>query len=128
MVIVQTAVDETLHRDVQRFVDAMVYKLHKNSHKGKWENLDIEDAIRLLKEEVVELQESVKTGNFVEMLLEAADIANFAMMVASIATMGEPVNGPANEIGYKPPDLSIALMDGLDIPTLEDLDDDDVPF
>ena len=70
--------------EIRRFVDAMVYKLEKNAHKGKWENLSVDEAFKLLRKEVDELQAEVG-GNTTKTLLEAADVANFALMVASIA-------------------------------------------
>lgn len=72
--------------DIRRFVHAMVYKLKVHSGKGRWEELGIDKAVRLLAGEVMELDEAVKDGNLIEVLTEAADCANFAMIVASIAT------------------------------------------
>lgn len=70
---------------IRRFVDAMVYKLKLNAHKGMWEGYSEEEAVRLLQGEVSELQEAVADGNMVEVILEAADVANFAMIAAAIA-------------------------------------------
>jgi hypothetical protein len=71
--------------DIRRFVDAMVFKLEKNVKKGKWEDLPIEQAFDLLKAEVAELQAEVHGDrNMVRTMLEAADVANFALIVASI--------------------------------------------
>lgn len=73
--------------DLRRFIDAMVYKLAKNASKGKWEAMPLEAALELLNKEVVELDEAIASKrNFVEVLLEAADVGNFAMIAASIAT------------------------------------------
>ena len=72
--------------DIRRFVEAMTYKLAKNAHKGKWEGLSIEEAFDRLKEETAELQAEVHgTRNMVAVMLEAADVANFALIVAAIA-------------------------------------------
>jgi NTP pyrophosphatase (non-canonical NTP hydrolase) len=62
----------------------MVYKLGRNSHKGRWENLNLEDILEKLEAERDELVESVARGNMVEILLEAADVANFALIIASM--------------------------------------------
>jgi NTP pyrophosphatase (non-canonical NTP hydrolase) len=71
--------------DIRRFVDAMVYKLERNAHKGRWENLTLSNAFQLLLGEVQELQEEVNGDqNMVRTMLEAADVANFALMVAAI--------------------------------------------
>lgn len=69
---------------IRRFVDAMVYKLRVHSKKGRWENLPTTKALELLRDEVSELGEAVVMGNMVEILLEAADVANFALIVSSI--------------------------------------------
>lgn len=74
--------------DLKRFVDAMVYKLNKNSHKGKWEDSTIDRTLQLLKGEVDELTDAIAEGNDIEIVLEAADIGNFAMIAASIAVEG----------------------------------------
>ena len=72
--------------DIRRFVEAMVYKLGKNAHKGKWDGKSIEESFDGLKAEVAELQAEVHgTRNMVAVMLEAADVANFALIVAAIA-------------------------------------------
>ena len=72
--------------DIRRFVEAMVYKLAKNAHKGKWDGKSIEESFDGLKAEVDELQVEVHgTRNMVAVMLEAADVANFALIVAAIA-------------------------------------------
>lgn len=68
-----------------RFVGAMVFKLRKNVHKGRWEDLDISAALLRLREELGELEAAIGEGNYVEVLLESADVANFALILASIA-------------------------------------------
>jgi len=75
---------EQYAQDVKRFVDAMMYKLRVNSHKGRWELVDVNIALTGLKKEVNELQEAATMGNMVEVLLECADVANYAMILASI--------------------------------------------
>lgn len=71
--------------DIGRFVEAMVYKLGVKSHKGKWENMSLQEALRLLRNEEKELTEAVARGNMVEIMLEAADVANFALIASAIA-------------------------------------------
>lgn len=72
---------------LQPFFDAMRHKLTANKHKGrrKWETVPVEKLLELMKKEVKELEEAIAGGNTIEMLLEAADIGNFAMMVAYVA-------------------------------------------
>lgn len=70
--------------DIRRFVDAMLYKLQRNAHKGRWENLDTLDALKRMLDEVQELAEAIDNGNTFEVTFEAADVANFAMILCSI--------------------------------------------
>lgn len=71
--------------DIRRFIDAMIYKLEKNAPKGRWETYSLEQAFDLLKQEVDELQVEVHGDrNMVRTMLEAADVANFALIVAAI--------------------------------------------
>lgn len=79
------SVIEPFSNDLKRFIHAMEYKLRLNAHKGRWEDLDIDEALKKLSSEVEELRGAIKLGNTMEIILEAADIANFAMIVASIA-------------------------------------------
>lgn len=86
---------------IKRFTDAMRYKLKVNAKKGRWEDLTPEKALALLKREVEELEEAIKHGNIVEVMLEGADVANFAMMIADIvatrdANKGGLVSAPEN--------------------------------
>jgi hypothetical protein len=66
----------------------MTYKLAKNAHKGRWENLDLQDTLAKLSIEFKELEEAIEQGNTVDIILEAADIANFAMIACSVALDG----------------------------------------
>lgn len=71
--------------DIRRFVHAMVYKLKVHHRKGRWEDGTFEKYMPLLRGEVDELDEAVKGGNLIEILTEAADCANMALIIASIA-------------------------------------------
>lgn len=80
---------------LKRFVDAMIHKLGRNRHKGRWADLNIYSSLTKMEDEVRELHEAITDkSNTVEVLLEAADVANFAMIISSIAierlTQGEP--------------------------------------
>lgn len=77
---------EQYEADIRRFVHAMVYKLKVHHKKGRWEKWTLADVLPLLEGEFVELTEAVQGGNLIEILTEAADVANFAMIAASIAT------------------------------------------
>jgi hypothetical protein len=69
--------------EIARFIEAMVYKLKVHSKKGKWENQTIESRLPFLEGEVQELREAIATGNMVEITLEAADVANYALIIAA---------------------------------------------
>jgi hypothetical protein len=74
-----------LEDDLRRFFDAMVYKLRKNTRKGRWEDMDIRTTLMRMNEEVHELELAMKEGSSMEIILESADVANFAMILANIA-------------------------------------------
>jgi len=71
--------------EIRRFVEAMVYKLGVHSKKGKWENVSVIDCLGKLDGEVAELRQAVQRGNMVEELLEAADVANYALIISAKA-------------------------------------------
>lgn len=76
-------------REVSIFAEAMVYKLRRNAHKGRrWEGLSNDELFDLLGREVEELKGAIKEGNRIEIILEAADVANFALMLAWNAMKG----------------------------------------
>lgn len=76
---------EAYREDLRRFFDAMIYKLRKNAHKGKWEGKTFEEGLEMLRAEVNELEAAIAMGNSVEINLEGADVANFALIISSIA-------------------------------------------
>lgn len=71
--------------EIRRFVEAMVYKLGVHADKGKWENQTIESRLPKLQDEVAELREAIERGNMVEVMLEAADVANYALIISAKA-------------------------------------------
>lgn len=85
----------TIRPDLQRFFDAMVYKLRRNKHKGRWEDLNVDKTGLLLDEEMEELRDAIRDGSTMEILMEAADVANFAMIMANISLEAkEPERDP----------------------------------
>ena len=77
---------EPARGEIKAFMDAMLHKLAKNAHKGKWDKMTFDEGVRRLAEELEELQSAatIEGGNTVDIILEAADVANFAMIAASI--------------------------------------------
>lgn len=94
---------EPYRHDIRRFVEAMSYKMARNAHKGRWEKLDIPKTIELMRGEVNELRQAISNGNSVEILLECADVANFAMIVASIIMEKGDVRGIRGEAELRSP-------------------------
>lgn len=74
----------SLAPDLQRFWDAQVFKLRANAHKGKWEEQDLKSTMGLLLGEVEELKQAIGEGSSIEILMEAADVGNFAVILANI--------------------------------------------
>ena len=68
------------------FAERMESKLRANDHKGGWLGDDMESLLRRLDEELRELWHEYHSINRWEKFIdEAADVANFAMMVADKA-------------------------------------------
>ena len=62
------------------FTNAMQTELDNNRHKGGWGSMSQKWLLRRLRQETKELERAIAEGkNVVE---EAADVANFAMMIA----------------------------------------------
>lgn len=74
--------------EVKSFAQAMEYKLRRNDHKGGWEERDTATLFDRLEDEVRELRAAIEDGNPYEIVMEAADVANFAMMIAWNALKG----------------------------------------
>jgi NTP pyrophosphatase (non-canonical NTP hydrolase) len=73
-----------LRDSVDRFAQQMERKLRANDHRPGWMNDSPEALLRRLREEVDELEAVVK-ANGPGVVGEAADVANFAMMIAEVA-------------------------------------------
>lgn len=82
-------VDIGVAPDLQRFFDAMIYKLRRNAHKGHWDHLSLDTAFADLGGEVEELTGAIASGSTAEILMEAADVANEAMICANVALAGK---------------------------------------
>lgn len=86
------------------FARIMEEKLRENDHKGGWENDGIRPLLKRLDEEAVELHGIIarrKEGGLERGIgREAADVANFAMMIADVCgaltspSQPEPVKAP----------------------------------
>ena len=83
---------------LENFTKEMRKKLRQNEHKLDWRNYSISWLLARLEEEVEELKTSLinQDTNSVE---EAADIANYAMMIGDILLLKAiPNAGPRQEM------------------------------
>lgn len=68
---------------VDRMSQNMLAKLDANKHKGRWEDVNPLWAFKRIVDEASELMEAVLSGQSPEEVWkEAADVANFALIVA----------------------------------------------
>lgn len=75
---------------VQWFAEQMERKLRENEHKGGWDDCNLYWLIQRIREETNELVHAVDLHRDLgaskeNIIREAADVANLAMMVADIA-------------------------------------------
>jgi hypothetical protein len=81
----------TCRASVLWFADQMELALRRNDHKGGWEAMDQEALVARCGDELDELRQcwDRATGKQVrgsyDIIAEAADVANFAMMVADLS-------------------------------------------
>lgn len=59
----------------------MEHKLRMKDYKGGWHNMSLGQLFQLLKGEIEELEEAVTEGNTFDIMAEAADVGNYAMMI-----------------------------------------------
>lgn len=83
--------DGRLRPEVRAFAEAMEAKLRENDHKGGWKDDAASRLLRRLEEELDELRLALYNGSLNGddwrsiVLREAADVGNFAMMLADVA-------------------------------------------
>lgn len=71
----------TIWNVVVWFSHEMQAKLNENSHKGEtWPRFSQRQLLNRLKQETGELERAIESGK--DVVEEAADVANFAMMIA----------------------------------------------
>lgn len=73
-----------LPEEVQQFAWDMARKLKCNEHKGGWDELTVGELFGLLEDELAELADTIMNGTADDVIDEAADVANFAMMIAAM--------------------------------------------
>ena len=73
---------DLLRPEVLAFALEMESKLRANDHKAHWRECSLDYLLTRLEQEALELREAINCGDGV--IGEAADVANFAMMIADI--------------------------------------------
>jgi NTP pyrophosphatase (non-canonical NTP hydrolase) len=75
-----------VRQEVQAFAAVMEAKLKENDGtKSHWSKSDFAWLLERLREEVDELEAALEEGNPIEIMREAADVGNFAMMISDNA-------------------------------------------
>lgn len=73
---------EPFRKDLEFFIQVMIRKLHMNRHKGYAEGVSISWLMSATAKEMDELADAVATKDQMAAVVEAADIANMAFLVA----------------------------------------------
>ncbi|MGE4455216.1 MAG: hypothetical protein AB7D92_11885 [Sphaerochaeta sp.] len=76
---------ERIEADLATFTETMKQKLGENEHKGYWDKLTLLELLYLLSNEVEELTDAILVKDETEVMREAADVGNFAMMICTNA-------------------------------------------
>ena len=71
-----------LRPEVQAFATVMEHQLRRNDSKGGWKHVSLHYLSRRLTSELAELRAAFKRQNKKHVVAEAADTANFIMMIA----------------------------------------------
>jgi hypothetical protein len=79
----------------------MLKKLDANADKAHWRASSIEYLLRRAHDELIELRKAVNSGNVENIVLEAADLANFAAMIADVAAYGKQLSDRVEPVDVK---------------------------
>ncbi len=80
--------NDQINNDMDVIIGAMWDKLQANKSKPYWDNDSLLTLAKRAQEELDELVDAILHGSQQEIIMEAADVANFAMMIASNAKRG----------------------------------------
>jgi hypothetical protein len=94
---------DSLRPPLRRFAIEMECWLRANDHKGGWRDCDPAWLLARLREEAKELEQAMARGVGSEIRREAADVANFAMMIADqkLPALHAPAPAPATGDGAR---------------------------
>lgn len=93
-----------MRHELRTFAQCMETKLKQNDHKGGWENLTYAELFDKLRGEVDELEAAIAAEPTLNVVFEAADVANFAMMIAwnALREMVHPKDDTIHPDYFKP--------------------------
>lgn len=78
-----------LRDPLQKFAIEMERQLRENDHKDGWDGLSMQQLINRVRQETGELEQAIQKArrddSWGKVIEEAADVANFAMMIADLA-------------------------------------------
>lgn len=74
----------TIRMAVEQFAQLMEHRLRQNDHKGGWYGMTLDQLLKRLRQETAELRDAIHDPmpNAAAIQCEAADVANFAMMIS----------------------------------------------
>lgn len=78
--------------EVVWFAKQMELKLKANDHKKHWHEMHMDYLIERLYQESQELWTAIISGNASDIVQEAADVSNFAMMIADNAGLKDRIS------------------------------------
>jgi len=87
----------TVRKSVLWFGEQMEIKLKENDGRQGWGHSDLEWLCRRIADERNELKRAIATKSDMEIIGECADVANFAMMIADIASRGTERHNGVND-------------------------------
>lgn len=78
--------NQPIRDSVTQFAELMERVLRENDFKGGWERITPAQLINRLVDELDELVDAIHAGRTNDVIKEAVDVANFAMMLADNAS------------------------------------------
>ena len=93
--MVKAVCEESLVTEMKSFklfTSVMVKKLKMNKDKNHWSRSTTQHLLDCLEKEVDELKKAINTGNPLDIVEEAADVANFAYILCSHGINNEDDN------------------------------------
>lgn len=75
--------------EIKFFTEFMRLKLRANAHRGKWQEITVQSALAHLKEEILELEDAISSGDRASIVNECSDVGNMALIVFATAMKGK---------------------------------------